>query len=305
MLRPYGVWAVISPFNFPAALAGGPMGGALVAGNTVVLKPSHEAPLTALALVPDLLAKPGCPRACCHLVFGSGEIDGAGPRQPSRGGRHALHRQQGGGHGADPPLQPRLPEALHHGDGGQEPRDRHALGRPGRRRGRRPALGLRPARARSAAPARGSTCTRTCGRASRTCSSRRPAKLVVGDPVAGGGLPRARDPRPRVRHLRARRRKSAPRREGAGGGAGPCARVSWPTATSWPPPSWTACQGPSPVPRRAVRALRGPGRRVGSLDEAIELANRTEYGLTAGLLQPGADGESTPSWSGSRPGSST
>ena len=50
VLRPYGVWGIISPFNFPAALAGGPMGGALVAGNTVVLKPSHEAPLTALGL---------------------------------------------------------------------------------------------------------------------------------------------------------------------------------------------------------------------------------------------------------------
>jgi 1-pyrroline-5-carboxylate dehydrogenase len=34
VLRPYGVWAVISPFNFPLALAAGPAGGALVAGNT-------------------------------------------------------------------------------------------------------------------------------------------------------------------------------------------------------------------------------------------------------------------------------
>jgi 1-pyrroline-5-carboxylate dehydrogenase len=50
VLRPYGVWGVISPFNFPAALAGGPAGGALVAGNTVVLKPSQETPLTADAL---------------------------------------------------------------------------------------------------------------------------------------------------------------------------------------------------------------------------------------------------------------
>src|SRR5680860_327974 len=33
VLRPYGVWAVISPFNFPSALSGGPAGGALVAGN--------------------------------------------------------------------------------------------------------------------------------------------------------------------------------------------------------------------------------------------------------------------------------
>lgn len=42
VLRPYGVWAIISPFNFPAALAGGPVGGALVAGNAVVLKPDRK-----------------------------------------------------------------------------------------------------------------------------------------------------------------------------------------------------------------------------------------------------------------------
>ncbi|NIQ96170.1 MAG: aldehyde dehydrogenase family protein, partial [Desulfuromonadales bacterium] len=45
-MRPYGVWAVISPFNFPFALAGGPSGGALVAGNTVVFKPATDTPYT-------------------------------------------------------------------------------------------------------------------------------------------------------------------------------------------------------------------------------------------------------------------
>src|SRR5207237_788567 len=40
-MKPYGVWGVISPFNFPLALAAGPVGGALVAGNTVVFKPSN------------------------------------------------------------------------------------------------------------------------------------------------------------------------------------------------------------------------------------------------------------------------
>ena len=34
ILRPYGVWLVVSPFNFPHALTGGPSGAALVAGNT-------------------------------------------------------------------------------------------------------------------------------------------------------------------------------------------------------------------------------------------------------------------------------
>src|SRR4030095_14887843 len=42
VLRPYGVALVISPFNFPFALTGGPTGAALVAGNTVVIKPASD-----------------------------------------------------------------------------------------------------------------------------------------------------------------------------------------------------------------------------------------------------------------------
>ena len=45
VLRPYGVWAVIAPWNFPMALATGMSAGALVAGNTVVFKPSSESPV--------------------------------------------------------------------------------------------------------------------------------------------------------------------------------------------------------------------------------------------------------------------
>ena len=75
ILRPYGVWAVISPFNFPAALAGGPIGGALVAGNTVVLKPSQETPLTAAALH-SASAMPGCPPPPCTWCTGRGEPTG-------------------------------------------------------------------------------------------------------------------------------------------------------------------------------------------------------------------------------------
>jgi 1-pyrroline-5-carboxylate dehydrogenase len=71
VLRPYGVWAVISPFNFPAALAGGPLGGALVAGNTAVLKPSQEAPLIGLALH-DLFREAGLPDGVLNIVFGTG-----------------------------------------------------------------------------------------------------------------------------------------------------------------------------------------------------------------------------------------
>ncbi len=42
VMRPYGVGAVISLFNFPMALSAGPMGAAPVTGNTVVLKPSEQ-----------------------------------------------------------------------------------------------------------------------------------------------------------------------------------------------------------------------------------------------------------------------
>ncbi|HJS57491.1 MAG TPA: aldehyde dehydrogenase family protein [Vicinamibacteria bacterium] len=75
VMKPYGVWAIISPFNFPFALAGGPMSGALVAGNTVVLKPSHETPLTALALH-EILIEAGVPKSALHLVFGTGAETG-------------------------------------------------------------------------------------------------------------------------------------------------------------------------------------------------------------------------------------
>jgi 1-pyrroline-5-carboxylate dehydrogenase len=75
VLRPYGVWAVISPFNFPAALAGGPIGGALVAGNSVVFKPSHETALTGFALY-RILREAGVPASALQLVHGTGPETG-------------------------------------------------------------------------------------------------------------------------------------------------------------------------------------------------------------------------------------
>ncbi len=72
LLRPYGVWAVISPFNFPVALAAGMCAGALVAGNTVVLKPASDTPYSALRLV-ELLEAAGLPPGTVNLVTGSGD----------------------------------------------------------------------------------------------------------------------------------------------------------------------------------------------------------------------------------------
>jgi len=76
VLRPYGVFGVISPFNFPMALAGGPAGAAMIAGNTVVLKPSSDAPLMGWKFG-EALRDAGLPDGVFNLVTGPGETVGA------------------------------------------------------------------------------------------------------------------------------------------------------------------------------------------------------------------------------------
>ncbi len=71
VLRPYGVWAVISPFNFPCALAGGPSGAALVAGNTVVFKPASDTPWAG-RLLAECMRDAGIPDGVFNLVTGAG-----------------------------------------------------------------------------------------------------------------------------------------------------------------------------------------------------------------------------------------
>lgn len=71
VLKPYGVWAVIAPFNFPFALAGGPVGAALVAGNTVVFKPASDTPWSG-RLLAEILRDAGLPEGAFNYVTGSG-----------------------------------------------------------------------------------------------------------------------------------------------------------------------------------------------------------------------------------------
>ncbi|HEX4823753.1 MAG TPA: aldehyde dehydrogenase family protein [Candidatus Polarisedimenticolaceae bacterium] len=71
VLRPHGVFAVVAPFNFPLALAAGMAGGALVAGNTVVFKPSSDAPLTGLRLY-EILTGAGVPAGAFQFITGKG-----------------------------------------------------------------------------------------------------------------------------------------------------------------------------------------------------------------------------------------
>ena len=75
VLRPWGVWAVVSPFNFPMALAGGPSIGALITGNTVVLKPSNSGALMAFEFY-RVMSEAGLPAGALHILSGRGTVIG-------------------------------------------------------------------------------------------------------------------------------------------------------------------------------------------------------------------------------------
>ena len=91
LLRPYGVWLVISPFNFPAALTGGPVGAALAAGNTVVMKPASATPWTGPAAGRELSRGRFSPRGgqLCHRLRQRAR---PGLDRSSPGGWGDLHR---------------------------------------------------------------------------------------------------------------------------------------------------------------------------------------------------------------------
>jgi 1-pyrroline-5-carboxylate dehydrogenase len=75
VLKPYGVWLVISPFNFPFALTGGPTGAALVAGNTVVIKPATDTAWI-VRLYAECLRDAGFPAGVVNFVTGPGSTLG-------------------------------------------------------------------------------------------------------------------------------------------------------------------------------------------------------------------------------------
>ena len=75
ILRPYGVWLIVSPFNFPFALTGGPTGAALVAGNTVVIKPATDTAWI-VRLYAECLRDAGFPDGVVNFVTGPGSTLG-------------------------------------------------------------------------------------------------------------------------------------------------------------------------------------------------------------------------------------
>jgi succinate-semialdehyde dehydrogenase/glutarate-semialdehyde dehydrogenase len=68
--QPIGVSLLITPWNFPAAMATRKIGPALAAGCTVILKPASETPLTALAIV-EILERAGVPKGVVNFILPS------------------------------------------------------------------------------------------------------------------------------------------------------------------------------------------------------------------------------------------
>jgi 1-pyrroline-5-carboxylate dehydrogenase len=75
VLKPHGVWAVITPFNYPIALAGGPVAAALVTGNTVVLKGATDTPWAG-RLLADCVRDAGFPPGVFNYLSGPGSVVG-------------------------------------------------------------------------------------------------------------------------------------------------------------------------------------------------------------------------------------
>ncbi len=75
VLRPHGVWLIVSPFNFPLALTAGPAGAAMVAGNTVIAKPSSDAPWT-VRMFAECCRDAGLPDGVFNFITGPGDAVG-------------------------------------------------------------------------------------------------------------------------------------------------------------------------------------------------------------------------------------
>jgi len=71
VMKPYGVWGIISPFNFPAAIFVGMTIGAIITGNTAVVKPASNTPIIGCKIV-EILLSAGLPPGVLNFITGEG-----------------------------------------------------------------------------------------------------------------------------------------------------------------------------------------------------------------------------------------
>jgi 1-pyrroline-5-carboxylate dehydrogenase len=276
VLRPYGVFAVIAPFNFPAALSIGMASSALIAGNTVVFKPSEETPWTG-AILAEIARAAELPPGVFNLVHGGettgralvdAAVDGVAFTGSAAVGRAIARAMQDG-----PYARPALTE----------------MG------GKNPAIVTAHADLDKAAEGVARAAFGLAGQKCSACS-----RAIVHDAVHdefvsllsewAGRLPLG-DPSDRDAFLgpvvnegsvvRFDSAVAAGRAEGrvAAGGARP-SRPGWfvePTVVADLPRGHRLERAELFLPFVTVT-------RVGSLDEALDEANAPEYGLTAGVF---------------------
>jgi 1-pyrroline-5-carboxylate dehydrogenase len=275
-LRPYGTFGVIAPFNFPLALTIGMTAAALIAGNTVVVKPSEETPWTGALLAEAMLAG-GLPDGVFNLIHGGPEtgralvesaVDGIAFTGSAEVGRQIAQRLTEG-----PYARPALTEM-----GGKNPTIVSTTADL-----ERAAEGL----ARAAFGLSGQKCS-ACSRAivlegvhdelvERLRSFT--ATLAVGDP-----LEREAFLGPVVNERAYRRFTESvgeARRDGivvAGGGL--------PRPGGWFVEPTVVCDLPAghPLTRRELFLPFLTITRVGTFEQALDEANATDYGLSAGIF---------------------
>jgi 1-pyrroline-5-carboxylate dehydrogenase len=276
VLRPYGVFGVIAPFNFPLALTVGMTAAALLAGNTVVVKPSEEAPWTA-ALFAEALLSGDFPPGVVNLLHGPAATGRGLVAAPVDGiaftGSAAVGREIARTFVSGPYARPALTEM-----GGKNPAIVTASADLDRA-----AKGL----ARAAFGLSGQKCS-ACSRAivfdavhddllDRLCAFT--SSLAVGDPSDRssflGPVVNA------AAFERFRESVAAARRDGRiafGGGL--------PRPEGWFVEPTVACDLPlgHPLTREEIFLPFLTVTRVADLGEAIAEANATDYGLTAGIF---------------------
>jgi 1-pyrroline-5-carboxylate dehydrogenase len=276
VLRPYGVFAVIAPFNFPAALSIGMASSALIAGNTVVFKPSEETPWTG-ALLAEVFAAADLAPGVFNLVHGGeatgralvgGRVDGVAFTGSAAVGREIARKLQDG-----PYARPALTEM-----GGKNPAIVTANADV-----EKAAEGV----ARAAYGLAGQKCS-ACSRAIVHADVHDELvdllagwaqRLTLGDPADRDAfLGPVVNERSVARFEAA---AAASRRDGhvAAGGERPARPGNFvaPTVVSDLPPAHLLNRDELFLPFVTVT-------RVGSLDEAIAEANAPDFGLTAGVF---------------------
>lgn len=276
LLRPYGVFGVIAPFNFPLALTAGMTAAALIAGNTVVVKPSEDTPWTGALLGEAFLAGQP-PAGVFNLLHGgpstgrelvASPVDGIAFTGSAEVGREIARRMLDG-----PYPRPALTEM-----GGKNPAIVTAAAELDRA-----AEGI----ARAAFGLSGQKCS-ACSRAivlepvhdqlvERLCAFA--ATLSVGDPLERdtflGPLVNAGALRRFEESVAIARRDG---RVAQGGGL--------PRKEGWfaEPTVVTGLPSGHPLTRRELFLPLLTVTRVATLEEAIAEANAVDYGLTAGIF---------------------